>query len=86
QGLYWAISFAEIAIIASRAAGLSALPSAIQHVVGSFIGRIQDTPITSPFIIGTSLAVAGGLIRWWCFRTLGRFFTFELSVRKGHQL
>ncbi|OAX35977.1 hypothetical protein K503DRAFT_745133 [Rhizopogon vinicolor AM-OR11-026] len=86
KGLYWAISSTEIAIIASRAAGLSALPSAIQHVIGSFIGRIQDTPITSYFLTGTSLVVAGGLIRWWCFRTLGRFFTFELSVRKEHQL
>ncbi|KAG2126910.1 hypothetical protein DEU56DRAFT_959007, partial [Suillus clintonianus] len=25
-------------------------------------------------------------IRLWCFRTLGRFFTFELGVRKGHKL
>ncbi|KAG2069495.1 hypothetical protein BDR04DRAFT_1021430, partial [Suillus decipiens] len=38
------------------------------------------------FIVGTALAVAGGLTRWWCYRTLGRFFTFQLSVRKGHHI
>jgi len=86
KGLYWAISFAEIAIIASRAAGPSALPGVMQHAISPLLGRVYDTPITSPFIIGTSLIVAGGLFRWWCFRTLGHFFTFELSVRKGHQL
>jgi len=86
KGLYWGISFAEIAIIASRAAGPITLPSIIQHTVGSLLGRIQDTPITFPFLFGTALAVSGALVRWWCFRALGRFFTFELSVRKGHQL
>jgi len=86
QGLYWVISVIEIAIIASRAAGPSTLPSMIQHVVGPLLGRIQDTPITFPFLFGTALIVGGGLIRWWCFRTLGRFFTFEVSIRKEHQL
>ncbi|KAJ8586460.1 hypothetical protein M405DRAFT_823386, partial [Rhizopogon salebrosus TDB-379] len=69
-----------------RVAGPSTLPSMIQHVAGPLLGRIQDTPITSSFLFGSTLTITGGLIRWWCFRTLGRFFTFELSVRKGHQL
>jgi protein-S-isoprenylcysteine O-methyltransferase Ste14 len=86
QSFYWGISLAEIAIIASRAAGSSVLPNMIQHAVGPLLGRIQDTPMTSPFLSGTALVVTGGLIRWWCFRILGPFFTFELSVRKGHQL
>jgi len=54
-------------------------------VIGS-LRAIQDASITSPFLFGTLLIVIGGFIRWWCFRTLGRFFTFKLSVRKGHQL
>lgn len=51
-----------------------------------FLRKIQTTPITSSFLFGTAVVVMGGLLRLWCFRTLGRFFTFELSVRKGHQL
>ena len=30
--------------------------------------------------------ITAGLIRLQCYRTLGRFFTFEVSIRKGHQL
>ncbi|OAX43331.1 ICMT-domain-containing protein [Rhizopogon vinicolor AM-OR11-026] len=86
KGFYWGISLAEIATIALRAAGPSTPPSMIQQVVAPLLERIQDMPITSPFLIGTALVVTGGLIRWWCFRTLGRFFTFEVSVRKEHQL
>ncbi|OJA16503.1 hypothetical protein AZE42_11851 [Rhizopogon vesiculosus] len=86
KGSYWGISLAEIAVIGLRAAGPSTLPSMIQQVSGSLLGKIQDMPITSPFLIGTALVITGGLIRWWCFRTLGRFFTFEVSVRKEHQL
>ena len=61
--------------------GPNTLPS-----VGPLLGRIQDTPINSHFLLGTAVVATGGLLRWWCFRTLGRFFTFELTVRKGHQL
>jgi len=86
QGLYWVISVAEIAIIASRAVGPNTLPSMLQHAVNPLLGRIKDTPITSPFLVGTAFSITGTLIRWWCYRTLGRFFTFELSVRKEHQL
>ena len=63
----------------------STLPNVIQQTVGS-LRKIPDMPITSPFLFGTALAIAGGFIRWWCFRTLGQFFTFKLSVRKGHRL
>jgi protein-S-isoprenylcysteine O-methyltransferase Ste14 len=63
----------------------NALPTVMQQTVGS-LRKIQDMPITSAFLYGTALAVAGGSIRWWCFRTLGRFFTFKLSLRKGHHI
>ncbi|EGN98785.1 hypothetical protein SERLA73DRAFT_36428, partial [Serpula lacrymans var. lacrymans S7.3] len=38
------------------------------------------------FIIGTTLMSLAGLLRWQCYRTLGRFFTYRLSIRKDHQL
>lgn len=84
KAIYWAVSFTEIATIVSCTTdSLSTIWAIIQHAVGQ---RIRDTPITFPFILGTALAVVGGLIRWWCFRTLGRYFTFQLSVRKGHRI
>lgn len=82
--IYWAVSLAEIVTIASHTTdSLSVIQTITQYAAGH---RIRDTPITSPFILGTALAVTGGLVRWWCFRTLGRFFTFQLSVRKGHHI
>lgn len=84
--VYWAVSLAEIALTASRMTDPNTLPSVIQNAVGPFLPRIQDVPITSPFLLGTALVTTAGYLRWSCFRTLGRFFTFELTTRKGHQL
>ncbi|KAG2099902.1 uncharacterized protein F5147DRAFT_839362 [Suillus discolor] len=84
KAIYWAVSFAEIVTIVSHTTdSLSFIQAIAQHAVGH---GIHDTPITFPLILGTTLAVVGGLIRWWCFRTLGRFFTFQLSVRKEHHI
>ncbi|KAG1800437.1 uncharacterized protein HD556DRAFT_1036892 [Suillus plorans] len=85
KALYWILSFTEVVIIASQTADSfkSVIQAIAQHAAGH---GIRDTPITFPFILGTTLTVAGGLGRWWCYRTLGRFFTFELSVRKGQHI
>ncbi|KAF5339631.1 hypothetical protein D9611_011510 [Ephemerocybe angulata] len=41
----------------------------------------------SPFILlGAALTVLGALLRLWCFRTLGPFFTFEITIRPKHEL
>ncbi|KAG1821851.1 uncharacterized protein BJ212DRAFT_1209306, partial [Suillus subaureus] len=85
KAVSWAIASTELAITASHAVDPSMFPNGLQAVTGS-LRAIQDVSITSLFLVGTTLIVIGGFIRWWCFRTLGRFFTFKLSVRKGHQL
>ncbi|KAG0696461.1 Isoprenylcysteine carboxyl methyltransferase family-domain-containing protein [Suillus ampliporus] len=86
QAFCWTVALTEVAITASHLTDPNGtLPSVMQDAVGQF-RMTQDMPITSPFLFGTALVVAGGVIRWWCFRTLGRFFTFNLSVRTGHQL
>ncbi|TFK50818.1 ICMT-domain-containing protein, partial [Heliocybe sulcata] len=42
--------------------------------------------ITSRFALGCLLIVSGASLRLWCYRTLGRFFTFEISLLPGHIL
>lgn len=37
-------------------------------------------------ILGYALIVAGGCFRVWAMRTLGRYFTFRLSIRPDHKL
>ena len=36
--------------------------------------------------IGMVFITSAALLRLQCYRTLGRFFTFEVSIRKGHRL
>lgn len=41
----------------------------------------------SPLLVGgSSLIYASAYLRVLCFHTLGRYFTFELSLRKEHKL
>ncbi|KZT27486.1 hypothetical protein NEOLEDRAFT_1155160 [Neolentinus lepideus HHB14362 ss-1] len=46
----------------------------------------SNMTITSGFLTGWFFILAGGFSRYWCYRTLGRHFTFELTIRDGHQL
>ena len=45
-----------------------------------------DVRITLTFLLGTLLCATGGIMRIFCYRALGRHFTFELSLRKDHKL
>lgn len=84
--IYWSVSLAEIALLVTRITDPKTLPSVIQNTISPFLPRIQDVPMTRPFLVATALVATAGYLRWSCFRTLGRFFTFELTTRKGHQL
>ena len=33
-----------------------------------------------------AMAIVGGLLRIWCFRTLGHLFTFQIGIRQRHKL
>ncbi|KAG1750482.1 uncharacterized protein EDB91DRAFT_1235023 [Suillus paluster] len=46
-----------------------------------------DRTVSSPALItGSCLSVIGSAIRIHCYSTLGKFFTFELSIRQDHKL
>ncbi|PPR00318.1 hypothetical protein CVT24_004605 [Panaeolus cyanescens] len=49
----------------------------------SHLNLIRITPV---FILGTILTGLGTYLRLSCYRTLGKFFTFELSIFKEHTL
>lgn len=42
--------------------------------------------LSASFLFGFTMVFVGSSIRVLCFRHLGRFFTFELSLRKQHKL
>ncbi|KAI6161106.1 hypothetical protein EDD17DRAFT_1875087 [Pisolithus thermaeus] len=42
--------------------------------------------LTPMFFIGGCIIIAGSLLRLACYKALGRFFTYELSIRNQHKL
>jgi len=54
----------------------------------AFLIRNDSTGVelTPQSTIGMVFVISAGLLRFQCYRTLGRFFTFVVSIRKGHQL
>lgn len=47
---------------------------------------MQGISITPLFLLGNLLTLFGTLLRSQCYRTLGRFFTFKLSIQQEHHL
>src|SRR5882762_4123456 len=82
-------TFLEVAVIVAAAYPSSSLS---QLVLTNLVrdknpqqaaSHIRVTPV---FLIGWFFAVIGGSIRLWCYRTLARLFTFELTIRNDHKL
>jgi len=49
----------------------------------SLTSQIGFSPL---FFIGCGFATLGGFIRYQCYRTLGRFFTYEVTIQDDHRL
>ncbi|KAI1789491.1 ICMT-domain-containing protein [Ganoderma leucocontextum] len=47
------------------------------------VASLQITPASAA---GCLLGIVGGIIRVWCHRTLGKFFTWQMAVRDDHEL
>ncbi|KAF9231819.1 hypothetical protein BU15DRAFT_55695 [Melanogaster broomeanus] len=55
-------------------------------VIRSLRGPYHPEPPSLLFVIAGTLSILGGLLRLVSYRTLGQFFTFQLSLRKSHAL
>ncbi|KDQ51226.1 hypothetical protein JAAARDRAFT_81522 [Jaapia argillacea MUCL 33604] len=87
KGVAWTSALSEAAVILAEHYPSS--PLARQILQSLIPGTRTSSPtisVPASFILGFILATSGGLLRYWCYRTLGRFFTFELSIRPGHRL
>jgi protein-S-isoprenylcysteine O-methyltransferase Ste14 len=38
------------------------------------------------FSIGISVMISGAALRMWCYGTLGKLFTYEVSIQPNHEL
>ncbi|RDB24809.1 Protein-S-isoprenylcysteine O-methyltransferase B [Hypsizygus marmoreus] len=82
---YYIVGAAEIAtLIAAR------LPSSdtVRWILSALSkkGAVANLRLTPFSTVGMILVIAGCLLRIQCFRTMGRFFTFQVSLRDNHQL
>ncbi|KAH9836298.1 uncharacterized protein C8Q71DRAFT_708473 [Rhodofomes roseus] len=41
---------------------------------------------TGAFLASWAVGTLGAAVRYQCYQTMGRFFTFEVSIRDGHQI
>ncbi|KAJ8473416.1 hypothetical protein ONZ45_g16306 [Pleurotus djamor] len=46
----------------------------------------STSDISLILVIGGMMAVAGSLLRLWCFKTLGKMFDFQIRIHADHQL
>ncbi|KAJ7459301.1 hypothetical protein FB451DRAFT_1506517 [Mycena latifolia] len=80
--LHLCIGF-EIAFYLASLPQLSALSPYITRVSLASHPSIRTTPL---FVIGVIAVVIGSSIRLSCFRALGQFFTFDLTIHPRHRL
>ncbi|OAX34700.1 ICMT-domain-containing protein, partial [Rhizopogon vinicolor AM-OR11-026] len=87
KGILCSWSLAEISV-----AFATAHESAISKPITSLLVRTHSLPdfdftaSTPALIAGCCMCVIGAAVRSHCYRTLGRLFTFELSIRQDHKL
>ncbi|KAJ7291608.1 hypothetical protein C8J57DRAFT_1445186 [Mycena rebaudengoi] len=79
---YWAFTVTEAAVLITGRLD-TYRPAEVTKLIGpyNFVGRI-----TVAFVLGASLIITGAMIRFRCFREMGRHFTFALSLRDNHTL
>ncbi|KIY74295.1 hypothetical protein CYLTODRAFT_416140 [Cylindrobasidium torrendii FP15055 ss-10] len=81
----WLAATAEIAaIVASTFPDASSSTVVLRGLVVS--GSATDIQISWLFIVGVSLTMIGGYIRYSCYRELGSLFTFEMAILDNHRL
>ncbi|KAF9066343.1 hypothetical protein BDP27DRAFT_1330842 [Rhodocollybia butyracea] len=86
KAIGWLVGGAEIAGILAKSLSSWRYPSGIlKHLVPSRdyskLGELDPW-----FFVGVGLVIAGAALRLFCFRTLGRMFSFEVFIQKDHKL
>ncbi|KAF7312891.1 Protein-S-isoprenylcysteine O-methyltransferase [Mycena kentingensis (nom. inval.)] len=84
KACFWAFGLAEVVVLAAQR-----LPGATKllHLLDFSSGeRPTRLALTTPFLIGAALNLAGSILRIHCYRRLRHFFTFELGVSASQHL
>lgn len=80
---FWA--FSEVAVIlAHNYPDYPISTTILSNLV--IAGDPANVRVTPAFTLGLLLALSFASLRMYCYRTMGRFFTFSLTLRKHHKL
>ncbi|KAG1808432.1 uncharacterized protein BJ212DRAFT_1303040 [Suillus subaureus] len=83
----WAASLVEVTSILAVHIGPSHIPASVYGASAvRFLRTLHPTPITPVFLAGSLSIIVGGVLRLYCMLTLGKFWSFPLSVRKEHKI
>ncbi|EPQ55587.1 hypothetical protein GLOTRDRAFT_60323 [Gloeophyllum trabeum ATCC 11539] len=82
----WAGALCEIAVILASKYPHAPPMDCILSTLTMKPESAASVRVTPQFLAGFSLAAIGSFIRYRCYRTLGRHFTYQLAFRKDHQL
>ena len=63
-----------------------AIPGEVLSTLMRYPGNVSALRITPTWLIGSALIASGGYVREICYRELGRFFTWELSLKRDQNL
>ena len=77
------MSLAEFGLILASAAQSQPIGLLLDPRVQEIAEHMSLTPA---FLTGSALLYGAAVIRGICYRHLGRYFTFELALRKDHKL
>ncbi|KAG0702147.1 hypothetical protein DFH29DRAFT_1069312 [Suillus ampliporus] len=82
-----AASSAEVANIIAMHIDPSQFPEGIYGAGAvQLLRSLHPTPITATFIASSLAVTIGGVLRLYCVSTLGKLWSFQLSVRNEHRL
>ncbi|KAH6914444.1 hypothetical protein BKA70DRAFT_667068 [Coprinopsis sp. MPI-PUGE-AT-0042] len=86
---WWTAVFVEIAAIVLSNQSQPQTSSLAECLLGRLRfpgGSLSTIRITPSFLSGLAMVCSGALIRWLSYRALGRFFTYELTIKEDHKL
>ena len=80
------LALAEVSVILAQHFPSTCSSQILAFLLPSARSSAPSMGVTSASAIGSLLGIVGGLIRLSCHCALGRLFTWEMSIRDGHQL
>ncbi|KAI9064923.1 hypothetical protein FKP32DRAFT_1568917 [Trametes sanguinea] len=87
----WVLSGCELAVILAQMpvvplTSSDAILSALFPRAADPASAARHLSVHPFFLLGTALLYGGAILRKTCYRTLGRHFTFQLTILKQHEL